>query len=394
MTKDAIRGCSMCGCRQADVLHTQNFVLPAGTPLPASYDVAACPCCGFVYADTEATQGVYDYFYATLSKYEDAGTGTGGGSTPWDAERLAETATTIASLLTSKSQRVLDLGCANGGLLEALANCGVRELSGVDPSPACVKHAQAKGFQAWCGQLYSLPPDAGKFGCVILSHVLEHIVDLQAAVTALEPLLDEQAILYVEVPDAARYADFLYAPFQDFNTEHINHFSHASLANLVGRIGMVPAVEDRKTLKCSADCLYPAIYAAYRRGEAGEWRVDTTTRGGVERYIRESRAMMGRMNQRLRQVLESSPAVILWGTGQLAMKLLDETALKDAPIAACVDANPANRGKQLRGVPIVGPLEIPSPDLPVVITSTLHETAIMQRIRELGLKNPVISLRV
>lgn len=394
MTKDAIRGCSICGCRKADVLHTQSFVLPAGTPLPASYDVAACPDCGFVYADTEATQRVYDFFYAALSIYEDADTGTGGGSTPWDAERLAETATTIASLLSSKSRRVLDLGCANGGLLEALAKCGVRELAGVDPSPACVKHATAKGFQVWCGHLFSLPSDAGKFGCVILSHVLEHIVDLQRAVTALEPLLDEQAILYVEVPDASRYADFLYAPFQDFNTEHINHFSHASLANLMGRIGMAPVVEDRKTLKCSADCLYPAIYGAYRRAAAGAWRADITTRGGVERYIRESRAMMDRMNKRLRQVLEVSPAVILWGTGQLAMKLLDETVLKDAPIAACVDGNPANRGKQLRGVPIVGPLEVSSPELPIVITSSLHETAIHERIRELGLKNPVVSLRV
>jgi len=36
---------------------------------------------------------------------------------------------------------------------------------------------------------------------------------------------DGKQIVYIEVPDAARYIDFLYSPFQDFNTEHINHLS-------------------------------------------------------------------------------------------------------------------------------------------------------------------------
>ena len=394
MTTDGIRGCSICGCRKTDVLHTQRFVLPTGTPLPSSYDVVCCPACGFVYADTEATQRTYEYFYTALSKYEDAETGTGGGLAPWDAERLAETAKTVVSLLPSKKRRVLDLGCSNGGLLEALSACGVRELAGVDPSPACVKNTKAKGFQAWRGHLFDVPPDAGKYNCVVLSHVLEHVVDLRDGVAVLEPLLDREAVLYVEVPDASRYADFLYAPFQEFNTEHINHFSHASLSNLMGRNCMAPVLEDRKVLKCSGDCLYPAIYGAYRLAEAAEWRVDTTTRGNIERYIRESRAMMCRINARLQDVLQSSRSVVIWGTGQLAMKLLDETVLKDASIAACVDGNPANRGRQLRGVPIIGPTEIPSPAIPIVITSTLHETAIRNCIRTLGLMNPVVSLRV
>ena len=41
----------------------------------------------------------------------------------------------------------------------------------------------------------------------------------------LTPLLKTDGLLYVEVPDAVAYTEYLYAPFQDFNTEHINHFS-------------------------------------------------------------------------------------------------------------------------------------------------------------------------
>ena len=40
------------------------------------------------------------------------------------------------------------------------------------------------------------------------------------------PLLKTNGVLYIEVPDATAYVEFLYSPFQDFNTEHINHFRH------------------------------------------------------------------------------------------------------------------------------------------------------------------------
>ena len=103
-------------------MHTQRFELPEGHPLSSGYDVVACSTCGFVYADTSVTQVDYDRFYTEHSKYEDAKTGTGGVENPFDWKRQQETALQIADVLQDTSASILDVGCANGGMLLALKN--------------------------------------------------------------------------------------------------------------------------------------------------------------------------------------------------------------------------------------------------------------------------------
>jgi SAM-dependent methyltransferase len=225
MTTQAFRPCPVCGSRQIERLHTQRFVLEDGHPLSDGYDVVDCAACGFVYADVSASQADYDAFYAELSKYDDAATSTGSGESPEDRDRLAETAEIVGGMFPSSEARILDIGCAGGGLLDALQRRGYRNLVGVDPSPTCARLTRERTGEAYDGWVTSLPSQIGTFDCVILSHVLEHVLDIASAIQALRRLLREGARVYLEVPDAVRYADHVYAPFQDFNTEHINHFS-------------------------------------------------------------------------------------------------------------------------------------------------------------------------
>ena len=94
------------------MLHRQEFYLPQGHPLAAGYDVVACEECGFVFADTVVDQSAYDLFYAKHSKYEDSGSGQSAA----DARRLHDMAVAISRQASSGNARILDLGCANGGL--------------------------------------------------------------------------------------------------------------------------------------------------------------------------------------------------------------------------------------------------------------------------------------
>jgi uncharacterized Zn finger protein len=75
--KDLHRACPICGGPRGEVLHRQEFYLPAGHPLEGGYEVVACVACGFVLADTVVDQAAYDRFYAERSKYEDSATSTG-----------------------------------------------------------------------------------------------------------------------------------------------------------------------------------------------------------------------------------------------------------------------------------------------------------------------------
>ena len=96
----------------------------------------------------------------------------------------------------------------------------------------------------------------------------------------------------------------------------------------------------------------------------------------------------------MRLLLERSPEVVVWGTGQLAMKLLAETVLGKARIAAFVDGNRMNHGRVLRGVTIVAPEAVRALPQPIVVTSTIHQDAIARTIKDqLRLPNEVILLR-
>ena len=395
--KQSLRGCPICDSVEAEILHTQRFVLPEGHPLADGYDVVCCTRCGFVYADTAVTQADYDRFYTRFSKYEDQKTGTGGGEKQWDARRLAVTANQIAGFLQDTQASILDIGCANGGLLKALQQLGFHNLCGVDPSPVCINNVCRLGIEAYSGSLFQ-PLTVRHFDCVILSHVLEHVQNLKQAVQSINQSIinDHKGCTYIEVPDASRYVDYLFAPFQDFNTEHINHFSKISLMNLMQSAGFTEGEWGEKIIESSPNMPYPVLYGIWFKSNRSSLEFtlvrDVQLVENIKKYISKSRNIMDGIEAKLQQTLTKSPQVIVWGTGQLALKLLAETSLAKAQIGAFVDGNPINQGKVLRGVPILAPEQIRNLLYPIVVTTILHQQEIAEQIRHMGLPNDVVLL--
>jgi SAM-dependent methyltransferase len=388
------RTCPICDSTEADVLHTQAFELPDGHPLAAGYEVVVCSACGFIYADTAVTQADYDRFYAEHSKYEDAKTGTGGVDNPFDWKRQQETARQIADVLKDASANILDVGCANGGMLKALKELGYENLCGIDPSPVCVENTRSLGVEAHQGSLF-LPFKENAYDCVILSHTLEHVQDIRGAVDWIGKRLKPGGLVYLETPDAARYVDFIYAPLQDFNTEHINHFSLTSLRNLMEAQGFIFMEGALKDLVVGGDMFYPAVFGFWKQAEESAGvalKKDTLLLQKIEEYIIRSKKMMSDIDARISTLISRAPSIIVWGAGQLSMKLLAETSLSRANIPAFVDNNPINHGQVLHGKPIVSPSELAKWDAPILIATLLHHRSIAKQIREMGLKNEIVFL--
>ncbi len=397
MSHDVSRKCPVCGGRQGFTLHHQRFLLPKGHPLTSGYDVICCTTCGFVYADISATQADYDVFYAKHSIYQND-TSSGGGETPWDSERLTKTAQFIARFIPNKDARILDIGCANGGLLNAFRGLGYNNLHGVDPSPACVENTKKCGVEATSGYLTRQLSDLGGFDVVCLSHVLEHVLDMDIAIDVIRTVVKQGGICYVETPDALRYAPFLKAPFQDFNTEHINHFSIDALI-LAFRLRSGWSVIDSgiKEILSSPGNPFPACYALLRcddkkpllKNQAWDDKLQEATKN----YIAASGQLLDKIEANIRKTLDLSNSLIVWGTGQLCMKLLVETSLSTANIISFVDGNPVNWGQSLNGVPITSPQKIKDTLYPILIASLLNQTQIENDIRtKWGLPNPIIHL--
>ncbi len=400
MNKRAVRACPICENVEAELLHTQKFVLPEGHPLSEGYDVVYCCECGFVYADTSVKQDEYGLFYAKYSKYEDKKTATGGGETPWDRKRFDETASFISSFLPDRKASILDIGCANGGLLKSLKELGFKNIFGVDPSPACVENVRRSGIGAQIGSL-SDPLKFGLYDCIHMSHVLEHVSNLKGVLSAIYLSIctatdRHKTYVYIEVPNAARYNDYVFAPFQDFNTEHINHFSQRCLENLMNLSGFTVIFKGEKEIESSPGMPYPAIYSVSvikdQRPNQFSIAKDVELVSNVSDYIGKSRTILAKIDNKIQQVLAKSNRLIVWGTGQLAMKLLAETSLAKADIVAFVDSNPINQGKMLKDTPIISPEKIGNLPCPILVTTLLHQKEIAEQIEFIGLSNPVIFL--
>src|SRR5208337_3028647 len=214
-------------------------------------------------------------------------------------------------------------------------------------------------------------------------------------------LLAPGGYLYLETPDATRYHDYLYAPFQEFNTEHINHFSARALENTARRVGFQPIVVEQKVIQTAEDTQYPAVLGLFRDngGTADDRPVvcDQELPSRIAAYIRHSAEQMERINRDLAGQLADIPRVIVWGAGQFAMKLLALPCLAQTQVRVLVDSNPILRGKTMAGAPIIGPEEIGPQEIagasePIVIATLLHAGEISTQIRRLGLSNPVLSL--
>ena len=393
---NARRPCPQCGAVSVQTVHKGRYVLPTDHPLDPVVHVVSCADCGFCFNDTPNAREDYDRYYRDISKYADPRLSSGSGAVSEDRERLRDTASDIRAFAAGIDQRILDIGCGAGGLLDSLRELGFQALAGMDPAPACAAAVSERGHQGVVGTFDNHPLGRGPFDGVILSHVLEHVRDVSAALSSIARLLTSQGWLYVEVPDAARYGECLIAPFQDFNLEHINHFSAQTLRNLLAVHGWEVFRHGAKTLHLPRGLGYPAIFVFARRAESPVAPPAVRATVALAEYVASSTDNMQKIEQVLRAQAMGRP-VVVWGVGQFTMRLLAETSLGEASIVAFVDSNPVHHGRTLSGRPVVAPSELAghvNAPVPIVIGSLVNLESIETSIRGQGLTNQVIHLNV
>jgi len=394
---DGHRGCPICLCRRGTELHRQKFALGLDSPLPSEYTVLACSACAFVYANTTVGQAAYDRYYEESSAYDDPTVSTGSGFGGLDKVRLEDTATIITKLATTLQlkDRIVDVGCAGGGLLQILRERGFSDLSGIDPSQVCVDRVRSAGFAGTKANLADLQQlsDPGAYSLVILSHVVEHVWDLRSSMRQVLSLLKADGIIYMEVPDARRYCRVGFPPYYFFDCEHINHFDADSLRNLATTIGVQVVAHGERDIAVGNGKQYPAVWVALTRTVTAEPRLvpSINLRESVAAYIAESAASI--RFGRLEDLATTGRPVVLWGAGSHAQRLLAQSPLARCAIVAIVDRNSSKQGRQFCGLRISAPETVLASldrDAVVVIASVLHAEEICSEIRARGLLNEVV----
>lgn len=223
------RPCPVCGGLNRRVLHRQRFV---DGPLGDGYDVVVCRGCGTGFADGIPAQAELDAYYAERSKY--TYDHAGGAESPYDFRRFELIADQVVPFLSSPKARILDVGCATGGLLAVLMRRGYANVVGADPSPACAAAARRlHDVDVRMAALAQLADWENRFDLILMVGVLEHLRDVRPAVEKVVRLLTPNGMLYCAQPDAVAFADCVNAPYQQFSVEHVNFFSEASLNHLL-----------------------------------------------------------------------------------------------------------------------------------------------------------------
>jgi len=153
-----------------------------------------------------------------------------------------------AQRLLPAGGRVLDIGCASGGLL-ALLRPHAGHLAGLDPSASAAHAAAQIADHVVQGALEDpgLPFEAGSFDLVVLADVLEHVADPAAGLArAMRWCRPAGGAILVSVPNVAHWQARLTLlrgrwPQCDsgtFDASHLRWFTRDTLAALLAGAGL------------------------------------------------------------------------------------------------------------------------------------------------------------
>lgn len=387
------RPCPVCGSEESKVLFTRSFS-PIEGSLFDGYDVVICKQCGLGFADHIPTQAEFDEYYTASSKYGNEQ--RDGAESGFDRERFQDIEFLIRKFIPSKLSHILDIGCATGGLLKVLKKSGFPNLTGTDPSPACAETARRlhdiRVLAKTLGNMDSLDET---FDFLILVGIVEHVRDLRESLVQIRRLLSPGGRVYIEVPDASRFAAWPDAPYQQFSTEHINFFSKTSLTNLMRANGFSEVFVGQDAREQSYGTIAPVVTAVYQRDDANLPKLaqDTETERGLMEYIQSSKATADGIQRTIAEIAKSKKPIIVWGVGTHTLWLMKTSKLMEANITAFVDSNSRYHGKELNGIPIIGSDDIKGMDQPILISSRVFQREIENQIRnELAIKNELIRL--
>jgi len=356
------------------------------------YDVVVCTHCGAGFADGIPSQGEMDSYYSDRSKYShDFSDGTG---SPWDLKRFEETADQIIPHLKSRDSRILDIGCATGGLLSIFARRGFTNAIGVDPSPACAAMAsRLHRVRVQVATFADLSNWDERFDLIMMLGVLEHVRETKDAVSSASRLLRPGGLLYCAVPNVDGLDGCPNAPYQQFSIEHVNFFSRYSLKRLMFECGMAETRDWTWTVEWREGVWEPIVSGLYTHGKSPMPAFDSTTDIALQRYLAFSEKGDRKIITTIDSLILSGEPVIIWGAGTLARRLLANTRFADVNIVAFVDSNPHFQNTQLSGRPIWHPKQISNRRETILICSISFIKEISQTVRiRHRLPNRIVSL--
>ena len=151
--------------------------------------------------------------------------------------------------------KLLEVGCGAGEQLLALRNFGW-DVVGVDFDPNAVAASRSRGLEVFLGDLSEAQFPAASFDAVVMSHVVEHVIDPVALLTECARVLKPNGDFVVITPNASSWG---HKKFKESwrglePPRHLTVFTPGSLRLAIEKSGMRP-ISTRYSARDAANLL-------------------------------------------------------------------------------------------------------------------------------------------
>ena len=381
-----INECRSCGSRNYFEFYEAEPVPVAGIyyyneserlNIRAPLTLIYCQSCGLIQLKHTINPDIYiDYSFT-------------GDSTASYQSYLKTVAGQLVNTWNIKNKPVYEVGASNGILLKYLSEMGNNRVEGVEPSQKLCDYAAGNGVnikQGYFNKEFVAENDLGKFDCVIIRHVLEHIDDLNGMVNSLEKILAEDGILVIEVPDVEE--TFKNNLFSNIFHEHLNYFSFYSLSNLLIKYGF------HVVYRCTVDIHGGSLFLVCKRGRENTCGPSLIS-GKLEEFAADAADYYSHLNQKLTQENNLNKVIHGYGASHRTFLLMGQAQLNYRNVPVLYDNNSFLHNKRLNGIhSLVLPVEsISTPDA-IVIFAISYEEEIKNHLKNFcRFKGEIISLK-
>ncbi len=223
--------CPICGNARTSY-HRRNV---SSVYSPEPYQLVRCPACRHIFTtpipDLEKLSTVYNENYSYDAHYL---------IRPEKEYRARLYSDYIAQL--GQTQRVLEIGCMYGFLLQELKQRGF-DVTGVEIDGEAVAYAREHGLNVHHMSLEDYVASADeRFDIIVMSHALEHIADPTSQLKLLSSLLNDNGKIVIIVPNANSRTARLFGRYWGYwqVPVHLHHFNENSLSHALAQGGFAP----------------------------------------------------------------------------------------------------------------------------------------------------------
>lgn len=399
--------CPICKSQE----HKLLLDLPCGrfdsSTLYTNARILTCETCGHVFnrlSDDEYS-GLIRYYneeYSVLNLQSTDKTGDRPGSSNSLSRMRFEQLYKFAKEHLKKDMKILDVGCAMGGLLNVLKENDHHLLYGIDLTENYINAAkeQNPNLNLRVGSAEKIPFEENVFDFIFEDQVLEHLLEPQNAFSEAFRVLKPGGYFCLGVPDASKYSESYIFDFYWFiMREHIQHFDVYHLQALAMQNGFELITHITLSMPMMSDTMMlPNLNILFRKlDQKQENSVNLFTSNHfllneiTSKYIKEQFSLLERKQAQISTWVNENKYFYIWGIGREFLYLWENTDLADCQICGLLDSNPyKQKALKIDGVNIQSPAIIrdASPLDSLLIPATSHAEKISEAATASGFRGP------